>query len=115
MAIVGIGTDLIEVKRIEAFAKKPGALERIFSAQEIAYCLSRTNRFEHLAVRFAAKEAVYKALPFDEIAFRNIQVKNLENGRPEVVVDDKRMEGLKLFISLSHTSAYAIAYAVVEK
>jgi len=115
MAVVGVGTDIVEVKRIEAFAQKPGALERIFSPEEIAYCMSRTNRFEHLAVRFAAKEAVYKALPFNEIAFRNIQVKNLENGKPQVIVADKRMKNLSVFISLSHTRSYAVACVVVEK
>ena len=103
MAVVGIGTDLVEVTRIKAFAQKKGALERIFSPQEIAYCQARTNCYEHLAVRFAAKEAVYKALPFDEVAFRNIQVTNLENGRPQVVLEDARAKDLKIFISLSHT------------
>ena len=45
MALVGIGTDIVEVARIAAFAAKPGALERIFSAEEIAYCRARKNCF----------------------------------------------------------------------
>ena len=115
MELVGVGTDLIEVSRMEAFAQKPGALARIFSSQEIAYCLARKNKYEHLAVRFAAKEAVFKALPFDQIAFKNIQVTNLENGRPQVQIQDARMQGLTVHISLSHTSRYAVAQVVITK
>ena len=115
MKIIGLGTDIVEVKRIQAFAQKPGALERIFSAQEIAYCRARKNEHQHLAVRFAAKEAVYKALPFAGIAFKKIQVTNLESRRPEVRVDDERCQGLCILISLSHTESYATAVAVVQQ
>jgi len=115
MEIIGIGTDLIEVSRMEAFARRSGALERIFSQEEIDYCLARKNKYEHLAVRFAAKEAVYKALPFDGVAFKKIAVSNLSNGRPQVQVDDPRMKGFLILISLSHTKHYATAQAVVLK
>lgn len=115
MKIIGLGTDIVEVNRIAAFAQKPGALERIFSEEEIAYCRARKNEYQHLAVRFAAKEAVYKALPFDEIAFKKIQVINLESGRPEVRVSDERCRGLSILISLSHTEQYATAVAVVQQ
>jgi holo-[acyl-carrier protein] synthase len=113
MEVIGIGTDIVEVERIKAFAQKQNALERIFSEEEISYCRARKNCYQHLAVRFAAKEAVYKALPFDGIAFKNIQVINLENGRPQVYVNDKRIDGLTVLISLSHTEAYACANVVV--
>lgn len=115
METIGLGTDIVEVKRIAQFAQKPGALERIFSAEEIAYCQARKNQFEHLAVRFAAKEAVYKALPFAGVAFKHIRVSNLESGRPQVYVDDERMKGLTVLVSLSHTREYATAVAVVQK
>ncbi|MGN1057989.1 MAG: holo-ACP synthase [Candidatus Avelusimicrobium sp.] len=115
MEIIGLGTDLIEVERIKAFAEKQGALERIFSEEEIAYCLARKNRYQHLAVRFAAKEAVYKALPFDGVSFKSISVTNLESGRPKVHVNDRRFDGLCVLISLSHTEHYAMASAVVYR
>lgn len=66
-------------------------------------------------MRFAAKEAVFKALPFAEIAFKNIQVTNLENGRPQVTVADERTKDLVILVSLSHTKEYAVATAVVQK
>ena len=115
MQILGLGTDIVQIKRIEAFSQKPGALERVFSAEEIAYSLARKNKYQHLAVRFAAKEAVYKALPFDGVPFKNIQVTNLENGRPQVQVLDPRADGWHVLITLSHTSEYAVATALVQQ
>lgn len=103
------------MERVKAFAQKPGALARIFSEEEIAYCLARKNRYQHLAVRFAAKEAVYKALPFDGVAFKSISVFNLESGRPAVHVNDRRFDGLKILVSLSHTEHYATATAAVYR
>ncbi len=115
MKIIGLGTDIVEVKRIARFAQKPGALERIFSAQEISYCRARKNVYQHLAVRFAAKEAIYKALPFAGVAFKNIQITNLENGRPCAQIADERCKGLCILITLSHTEEYATATAVVQQ
>lgn len=115
MQILGLGTDIVQIKRIEAFSQKPGALERVFSAEEIAYSLARKNKYQHLAVRFAAKEAVYKALPFDGVPFKKIQVTNLENGRPQVQVLDPRADGLHILITLSHTGEYAVATALVQQ
>lgn len=115
MKVIGLGTDIVEVARIERFAQKPGALERIFSETEITYCLARKNKYQHLAVRFAAKEAVYKALPFDGVAFKDIEVSNGPDGAPRVLVRDARCAGLSVLISLSHTQNYAAATAVVQQ
>lgn len=116
MQIIGLGTDIVEVKRIEILAQKPGALSRLFTQHELDYSsLARKNKYEHLAARFAAKEAVFKALPFAEIAFKNIQVSNLENGCPQVTVADERARDLVILISLTHTKEYALATAVVQK
>ena len=61
--VTGIGIDLIETARVEEkIAKDSGFREYVFSENEIAYCESKTNRFEHFAARFAAKEALLKAL-----------------------------------------------------
>lgn len=115
MKIIGLGTDIVEVERIKTFAQKPGALARIFSETEIAYCLARKNQYEHLAVRFAAKEAVYKALPFDGVAFKDMEVVNNADGAPAVQIRDARCKGLHILISLSHTAHYAVATAVVQQ
>ena len=111
MQVIGLGTDIVEAKRIEALAQNPGALSRLFTQKEIQYSLARKNKYEHLA----AKEAVFKALPFAEIAFKNIQVTNLENGRPQVTVADERAKDLVILVSPSHTKEYAAATSVVQK
>ena len=115
MQIIGIGTDIVEVKRVAAFAAKKGALERVFSKTEIEYCLPKKNKYEHFAVRFAAKEAFLKAIPFKEIALKDIEVKNLPSGAPVILCKDKRIKKLKIHLSLSHFKSYATAVAVVAK
>ena len=55
MQIIGLGTDIVEVKRIEILAQKPGALSRLFTQHELDYSLARKNKYEHLAARFAAR------------------------------------------------------------
>ncbi|MGB2579941.1 holo-[acyl-carrier protein] synthase [Elusimicrobium simillimum] len=115
MEIIGIGTDIVEVQRIAEFAENSAALIRIFSEAEIDYCLSKKNRYEHFAVRFAAKEAVYKALPFDGVALKKIEVHNECTGAPIIVFDDPRAKDLDIKISLSHTKKYATAVALITK
>ena len=113
MEIVNIGTDIEEVSRFEGLDKK--ALERLFTPQEIAYCTSKKNAAQHFAVRYSAKEAVFKALPFAEIAFKNIEITNTKDGAPQVKVNDARAAGLQFKISLSHTDNLAQATVLIYK
>ena len=80
MEIINIGTDIEEVSRFENLDKK--VLNRLFTEDEIKYCRGKKNKAEHLAVRYCAKEAVFKALPFDKIAFKKIQISNANSGAP---------------------------------
>ena len=67
--IVGIGVDIIEVERIQKLAEKsPRFLKRVFTDEEIKYCNEKKNKYQHLAARFATKEAFFKTLPFEPIA-----------------------------------------------
>ncbi len=113
MEIVNIGTDIEEVSRFENLDKK--VLERLFTQEELDYSTSQKNFAEHLAVRYCAKEAVFKALPFDEIAFKKIKISNTNSGAPKVTVEDKRAEGLEFKISLSHTKNLAQAVVLIYK
>jgi holo-[acyl-carrier protein] synthase len=96
-------------------------LNRIFTKQEVAYCASKKKHLQHFAVRFAAKEAVWKALSDTlrkskaTLGHRDIGVKNDPSGKPVVVLPAKfkRLEK-KISISLSHTSSYAVAVASVR-
>ena len=113
MEIVNIGTDIEEVSRFENLEKK--VLERLFTPKEIEYCFSKKNIAQHLAARYSAKEAVFKALPFDKIAFKKIQVLNDKSGAPIVTVKDRRANDLEFKISLSHTKKFAQAIVLVYR
>lgn len=120
------GIDVIEVKRIEESINKYGKkfLNRVFTEQEIQYCESKkTQKFQSYAGRFAAKEAVFKALSecidnkFD-IQWKDIEVLNDKNGRPYVVLQGKfseiKSDIIDIDISISHIADTAIASIVVQ-
>ncbi len=107
-----VGIDIVEVKRIGRLIKNKRFLERVFTPQERAYCMKKKNRAQHFAVRFATKEAVWKALGLDTLALQHIGVKNRPDGKPEVTIRGKRAQGID--ISLSHTDEYAVAVAIAK-
>ena len=111
-----IGVDIVEIKRVGAQAHNRRFLERVFSPQEVAYCRSRKHSAQHFAVRFAAKEAVWKAVGEPKLSHRDIQVRNRPNGKPEVIFP-KRFARLarRVSISLSHGREYAVAMAIYTK
>jgi holo-[acyl-carrier protein] synthase len=111
-----IGVDIVEIKRIAQAVRNPRFLKRVFTPTEVAYCRSRKNSAQHFAVRFAAKEAVWKAIAGTKasvIMHRDIQVRNRSNGKPEVSFP-KPFAALarRVSISLSHGRDYAVAMAV---
>lgn len=117
------GVDLVPVARIaRLIAEQPAILESIFTARELAYCDGKRRRHEHLAARFAAKEAVLKALGTGlgpGMAWTEVEVVNEINGRPVAhlhgaVAAFATGRGLvTIDISLSHTADLAIAQAVI--
>ncbi len=109
---MNIGIDIVEVKRIAKLIRNKAFLKRVFTPQEIAYCSKKVNRAEHYGVRFAAKEAVRKALGMGGISLKNISVKNLPNGKPEALIKGKKRSSIS--ISLSHTKEYAAAVAIIK-
>lgn len=125
MGAVRCGIDLVKVPRIKEAIERHGAtfLKRIFSEGEIDYCESHARRkFEHYAGRFAAKEAFYKAVSPAEakIRFRDLEVKHLSNGAPELHVHDgekKRLglsESASISVSLAHDTDYAVAVVLIS-
>ena len=83
--IAGLGIDIIEVERIAEKMKKDGFRELVFSANEIAYCESKTHKHEHYAARFAAKEAFFKALGtgwLNGTAFNEVEIIINEQVKP---------------------------------
>ncbi|MDD5688103.1 MAG: holo-ACP synthase [Elusimicrobia bacterium] len=111
------GVDIIEVKRIKKIIQtNKRFLQKVYTPVEIEYCNSRKTKWQHFAVRFAAKEAVWKALGKKDIWHRDIMVRNTKDGKPEVVLAKKYKDlGKKVSLSLSHTDDYAVAVAIYNK
>ncbi len=123
--IVGIGVDLFSVIRVvEDLDKGPqGLRDTIFTPEEIAYCQSKRYPAQHFAARFAAKEAVFKALGASGLSgqhWRDVEVRVERNGRSYVLLHGKVREAadqLKVatvHVSLSHTRDWAVASVVME-
>jgi len=114
--IIGVGIDIIEVGRIQkAVEKNPRFCDRIFTPREIQYCDGKKNRFQHLAARFAAKEAFFKAVG-RHVGWSTVEVVNLPSGQPELIVHTQEDLGFKRsFVSLSHLVDHALAVVILEK
>jgi holo-[acyl-carrier-protein] synthase len=131
--IYGIGTDIVEISRIRDVVEKWGErfLKKIFTGNEISYCYKKKDPFPHLAVRFAAKEAVIKALSNSthktqsieqglKIAnLKNIEVLNQPSGKPFIsLLGSLKASSQDMFIihlTLTHERSYAIATVVLER
>jgi holo-[acyl-carrier protein] synthase len=119
-----VGTDIVAVGRIAALLRNRTAtfLERWFTGREIEYCLRKAVPSRHFAARFAAKEAVVKALPLawdGPLPWRSIEIVNDSRGGPSVrlsgaVLDAATRAGVgDIKVSLSHCDEYATAVAFV--
>ncbi len=117
------GTDIIEIERIKKSIEKIGQpfINKIFTTNEITYCEAKNSvKYQHYAARFAAKEAIFKAISKAleykfNIGWKNAEIINDENGRPNVKFIDINIDGLKgIDISISHCKEYAVATVVAE-
>lgn len=123
--VLGIGIDIIEVERIRSSHERFGErfLKRILRPEEIAYCFSHAQPAPFLAARFSAKEAVSKAFGTGigaQLGWQDIEVCRKESGQPYVVLHGRGQSllgirgGRLVHLSLSHTTSYAAAVAVLE-
>ena len=122
--IVGIGTDLLDVGRMARELARDGAGFRddVFTPAEVAYCEARAHPAQSFAVRFAAKEAFWKALGARPggASLREVEVEKEEAGSPRLVLTGSaraaadRLGVKRALVSLSHTSTLATATVVLE-
>ncbi len=122
--ILGIGTDIIEVKRMEkSISNGTRFREKIFSEHEQKYCETKKNKFQNYGGRFAAKEAFFKAVGTGYrggIGFSDIEIINDELGKPEIVFSEKAEEFYKelkikkIHVTITHIKEYASANVVIE-
>ncbi len=119
--MVAIGIDIEEVSRFQSLARNARFMERVYTAKERAYCDSKKKKLQHYAARFAAKEAVWKALSSrlekmkKVLGHRDIGVRNDSSGKPHVTLP-KSFSALekKISLSLSHTRTTVVAVAVFQ-
>jgi holo-[acyl-carrier protein] synthase len=126
MSLAGHGVDMVECSRIRDAIEKHGQrfVDRVFTRREQEYCSDRKRRIEHLAGRFAVKEAVLKVLGTGwqrGIAWTDIETLNEPSGQPAVYLHGRCREiadqqGLKtILVSISHVATHAIASAIAER
>jgi holo-[acyl-carrier protein] synthase len=121
--IKGIGVDIIEIGRVQQSIADAGQhfLQRVFTEGEIAYCSAKPAAAQHFAARFAAKEALSKALstgwagPF---RWKDVEIANEPTGQPRIVLHGSLRESLArcaVSVSLSHADAYVVAMVIIEE
>ncbi|NQU18891.1 holo-ACP synthase [bacterium] len=108
----GIGIDIVEISRLKRVIDKwgDGFLNRVFNKKEIEYSMQKRFPYQHLAARFAAKEAVIKAFGDNVVTFKNIEIINDKFGKPSCRIHNKKNH---IHLSIAHTDKYAIATALI--
>ena len=120
--VKGIGVDIIEIQRVRESIAKTDKLfiEKVFTEGEVAYCVGKHDAAQHFAARFAAKEAVSKALSTGwtgSFRWKDVEISNDLLGRPEVTLHGQLKETLgtaTVLISLSHSLTHVVAMAIIE-
>ncbi len=125
MNIYGIGTDIVNIERIKKLINKKKSLfkKRVYTNLEIKTCEKRVNKIECFAKRFAAKEALFKAIGLkNKLNFMDVEVKNSPSGAPKFFIKGKSLINLKkmfknkkfkIQLSLSDDKPWAVASVIV--
>lgn len=121
--ILGIGIDITEIKEIEESIQTEAFQQKVFTSVEMQAVERYKNKAEHLAGKFAVKEAFMKSIGAglrQEVWFTQIEVLNDESGKPQVQVKGeagKRLEGIgasQMHVSISHSGGMAVAVVILE-
>ena len=118
------GIDIVSVERLGKTMKRHGErfLNRIFTKEERAYCDSKRYKFEHYAARFAAKEAMMKAMEIrrkNRFRFREIEVRRRPTGKPEIAISPESRSrfglpsNVQIELSMAHERQYAVSFVVL--
>ena len=122
--ILSIGIDISDISRFTgATERHPGILERLFTSGELSDTIKKTDRLSSLSARFAAKEAVLKALKSGwgkGVGWRDVEIVASEGGAPSVLLHNRAdeifraMGGVRLHLSITHDGGIAAAVAIIE-
>jgi len=122
--IYGVGIDLIKIERMKEIVEKWGQrfLDRVFTKTEIAYCYEKKDPYLSLSVRFAAKEALIKAISSAvPVSLTDIEVVNIDTGKPFLKINGRLEDFFKeksiknAHLSLSHEHEYGVACVILEQ
>lgn len=115
--ILGTGVDITEVRRLRQAVDKWGQdfLSRIFTKEELENAKTRGGLYQHLAGRFAAKEAVFKALGDKNLTWKDVEILNDKEGKPYCVLLNGKGRKMDVYISISHVKTYAVANAIITQ
>lgn len=111
--ILGIGIDIVEAPRFKAAVDRFGErlLNRLFTGQELGYCMRQRRPERHLSARFAAKVSLFKALGRG-LSYRAVEVKRDESGRPSF--ESLELKGLRVSLSITHDGDLSLAQTIIE-
>jgi len=121
--VIGLGVDILEVKRIKQIfnKRKKAFLKRIYTQEEIKYCENKKRSIESFAVRFSAKEAFIKAIENEyNITYKEIEVVKKESKKPAIILSGQALKAAKeknvteILVSLSHQKNYVIANIILK-
>jgi holo-[acyl-carrier protein] synthase len=113
----GIGVDIVDISRFRGLTVKKNArlLNKIFTKNELDYCFGFNNPAEHLAARWAGKEAVIKALNMlgtNTVGYKDIEIMGDDKGIPGVNIIKEGFADIRILLSLSHSQESAIAFTL---
>jgi holo-[acyl-carrier protein] synthase len=115
LTMLNLGVDIVAINRIESILNSDKGINKIFSQKEIAESKEKGDKSQYFSGRFAAKEAIKKALSsYDESAnqsFKSIEILNSKSGKPYVLTESDQ----DINISISHDGNYAVAFCVIDK
>ena len=126
MKIIGIGVDIVKNKRISLAVKKKSFINRIFGKNEISMSKKVDNRINYFSKRFAAKEALAKALGTgfrDGLSFKDVEIINNKQGMPYYIISSKinnlikkkkKVKNFNLFLSISDEKEYSVAFTIIQ-
>jgi holo-[acyl-carrier protein] synthase len=114
--ILGTGIDIIEIDRIQRAVERwgDGFLKHVFTPAEIEYAKKFKFPYQHYAGRFAAKEAIFKAMGIPHLSWHDVTIVNDDSGKPVCHYNSTNFKH-RLLISISHGRDYAVASAIVEE
>ncbi len=115
--IIGTGVDITEVTRLRKAIERWGKefLNRVFTSEELENAKTRGSLYQHLAGRFAAKEAIFKAMGDAKLSWKDLEILNDKDGKPHCVILNGRGKAVDVHISISHVKNYAVANAIITE